>query len=130
MQMMTEQISVLAVDCPADINVEGDLMNDLTTVHLTSVHSTKAALSAIRVMHFDLMLTGTTIAGDPIWDLAAKVRTVRPKLRWVLIAKDLSLTDERHARTLGVTTIAPSWQPFANAQVRSRHGLVWKSKSS
>jgi hypothetical protein len=91
-------ITVLAVDCPLGESTHG--------LDVTFVATARAALAALRVMQFDLMVTTTTVAGEPVWPLAAKVRAVRPRLRWVLIDGSLDDAGERLARSLGATLVA------------------------
>jgi DNA-binding NarL/FixJ family response regulator len=93
-------ISVLAVDCPLDNWDDAD-----TRLSVTNVTTARAALAALRVMQFDLMVTQTAVAGEPVWELAAKVRAMRPRVRWVLVSPMLSPLDEITARTLGVSAI-------------------------
>jgi hypothetical protein len=95
-----ETIRVLAVNC----RVSGGAGE----VDVTDVDSVAAVLSAVRLMQFDLLLTSSTIAGLAVWPLAQKVRRVRPKLRWWLVARGLSDDQEVLARTLGVTRILES----------------------
>ncbi len=112
--MLLEQdvISVLAVDCPPDNWDDAD-----ARLNVTNVTTPRAALAALRVMQFDLMLTQTAVAGEPVWTLAAKVRAMRPRVRWILVASTLNPRDEITARSLGVIAILEhvasidSWRP-------------------
>ena len=97
--MLLEQdvIPVLAVACR--IRGEEDELD------VTHVDSNAATLAAVRMMQFDLLLTTTSVAGTAVWPLAEKIRRVRPKLHWWLVAHGLSQDEEVLARTLGVTRI-------------------------
>jgi hypothetical protein len=93
-------ISVLAVDCPVDSRDH--------ELSVTNVSTTCAALAALRVMQFELMVTRLAVAGQPVWPLAAKVRALRPAMRWVLVAPQLAREEESHARMFGVARIIDS----------------------
>jgi hypothetical protein len=72
---------------------------------VTNVDSAATALAAVRIMQFDLLLTTTGVAGAAVWPLAEKIRRVRPKLHWWLVATRCHKDEEVLARTLGVTRI-------------------------
>ncbi|HEV7299770.1 MAG TPA: hypothetical protein VGN72_10425 [Tepidisphaeraceae bacterium] len=93
-------LSVLAVDCPP--------MDADDALSVTDVPTARAALAALRVMQFDLIVTTTTVAGEPVWPLMSKVRAVRPKLRWVMMSAHLSLSEEVKARSMGVAHVLSS----------------------
>lgn len=95
MRLEQDILSVLSVDCPVDGRDE--------SVNVTHVSTARSALAALRMTHFDLMLTQTAVAGEPIWELAAKVRAVRPKLQWMLLMDDeAGFATELRARSFGM----------------------------
>lgn len=97
MQTDRNLIDVLAVNCQVT-GVADDL-------ECTAVSSARAALAAVRQQSFDLLLTGITVDDTPIWPLIQKLRMVRPKLQWWLVAHGIDPADERLARTLGVARL-------------------------
>ena len=97
MLVQSDEISVLSIDCP----IEG--FDERLSV--TEVKTARQALGALRMLQFDLMVTQAAVAGEPIWLLAAKVRAIRPRLRWMLVAGQLSAEEESRARMLGVAQI-------------------------
>ena len=91
---------ILAVDCRPS--------GEADAVEIVRVGSTRDALLALRGAPIDLMLTTRVVDGGPIWGLAGKVRVLRPKLAWWLVAGGIGADDEILARTLGVTRIVRS----------------------
>jgi hypothetical protein len=96
-QRVRNLIAVLAVNCPVE-GADGE-------VQMTHVDSTRAALNAVRLGAFDLLLTGNTVDAGPVWPLMQKLRMVRPKLQWWLVAHGVDPSDERLARTLGMARL-------------------------
>jgi hypothetical protein len=92
-----EAVSILSVACPIEGYDE--------RVSVTDVATSRETMAALRLMQFDLMVTQTALNGEPIWDLARKVRALRPRLRWMLLAPELTAMEETRARSLGVTCI-------------------------
>lgn len=90
-------LHILAVDCQPRGQAED--------VRLLRVETAREALLALRDAPIDLLLTTRRVDGAPVWPLAEKVRRLRPKVRWWLIARGLGPDEEIVARTLGVTRI-------------------------
>lgn len=90
-------LHILAVDCHP--------RGESADVRLVRATSPREALLALRASPVDLMLTTRRVDGDAIWSLVEKVRRVRPKLHWWLIARGIDAEEEILARTLGVTRI-------------------------
>ena len=106
-------LQILAVDCRLDGSAD--------EVKLTTVDSVRAALNALRTADVDLLLTRGDVAGSPVWPLAERVRRVRPKLHWWLVAHGITVDQEILARTLGVTRIlaaAPTAEAICRAFAR------------
>lgn len=115
MLLERDVISVLSLDC----EVEAGESTDVTTVH-----TGRAALAALRVLDFDLLVTGSRVGDEPVWRHVAKVRTVRPRLRWMLVSPDLSPVDEVMARSLGATWVFGSMpSPYEWVELFDRIGI-------
>jgi hypothetical protein len=100
MRFEEEVISILSVACPIDGYDE--------RVSVTDTATARETMAALRLMQFDLMVTQTALQGEPVWELARKVRAMRPRMRWMLLAPDLTAREETQARSLGVTRIVDS----------------------
>jgi hypothetical protein len=74
-------------------------------VRLIRVATAREALLALRASPIDLLVTTRRVEGQTVWALAEKVRRVRPKLKWWLIARGIVPDEEVIARTLGVSRI-------------------------
>lgn len=99
MSQDSQVISVLAVNCP--------LGGTTGEIDVTHVDCPVAALQAVRAARFDLLLSSARVGGEIIWPLAQKLRRLRPKLHWWLVADVLEHHDEIRARSLGVNRIIP-----------------------
>lgn len=93
-------LHILAVDCHP--------RGDAGDVRLTRVTSAREAMLALRLSPIDLLVTTRRVEGGGIWTLAEKIRRVRPKLQWWLIARGIVADEEVLARTLGVSRIVSS----------------------
>lgn len=110
-------LHVLAVDCRP--------RGDADDVTLTLATTAAEALRIVRVTPLGLLLTTRDVEGAAIWPLAERVRLVRPKLPWWLVANGITPDEEILARTLGVKRILGSvptaeqiWQAFAGSGPR------------
>lgn len=106
MRLDEQLLKILAVDCRLDGFADEGVLTPVATVRET--------LAALRAGHFDLLLTRAVCADEPIWPLVERVRRVRSKLPWVLVARGIATHDEVLARQLGVTRIV-GFAPTADA---------------
>jgi len=67
--------------------------------------SARQAIDLLRMLKFDLLITGTPLPDMPVFSFISKIKAAWPWQKWALVASDLSPQDEVIARTLGVIRI-------------------------
>ncbi|MCC7349951.1 MAG: hypothetical protein IT446_05220 [Phycisphaerales bacterium] len=65
-------------------------------------------LAQLRRRDFEHVLAGRTIQDQPIWPVIRRVKAIRQRQKWSLIAPMLSRAEEIMARSLGVVRIFDS----------------------
>lgn len=67
--------------------------------------SARQAIDLLRMLKFDLVITGMELPDMPVFRLVSKIKTAWPWQKWALVANELTPQDEVIVRTLGVTRI-------------------------
>jgi DNA-binding response OmpR family regulator len=93
-------ISVLQVCLPG-----GGEATRVQEVWLYRVERGQHAIELLRVLRFDLLITGVDVPDMTVWTLIQKIRNAWPWQKWVLVASSLEPESELVARTLGVLQI-------------------------
>ena len=78
--------------------------------------SGKKALELLRVLRFDLLVTGDHLPDMSVSQLVRRVRTAWPWQKWALVGSQITVEDEITARTLGAMAVLdapPDWQMLA-----------------
>lgn len=71
-------------------------------------HGAAQVLAQMRQERFDHVLAGRTVAQQPVWPLIRRMKSVRRKQKWSLVAPLASHAEEVMARSLGVVRIFDS----------------------
>jgi CheY-like chemotaxis protein len=74
--------------------------------------SGKKALELLRMLHFDLLVTGDHLPDMPVSHLIRRVRAAWPWQKWAMVGSSLTTQDEIVARTLGAVAVfdaPPDW---------------------
>ena len=100
----TDEPSVLAVCLPELRDYATDAGLDVQYAA-----SGREAIELLRVLRFDLVLTGQALPDMSAAMLLARVRTAWPWQKSVLVCSELSESQERQARSLGVVSILDGW---------------------
>lgn len=114
MSQLLTQSSMLAIGVPRRIGVTSapyDRVEFAMTAHET--------IQRLRLMRYDLLLTGTVVPDMPWGNMIRRVRSLWPSQRWALLAPQLAISDEVAARSLGAVAILQQW-PDADVL----HGLL------
>lgn len=70
-----------------------------------SANSARQAIDLLRMLRFDLLITGKDLPDMPVFSFVSKVKSAWPWQKWALVSSDLTATEEVIVRTLGVTRI-------------------------
>ena len=95
-----DPVSILAV-CVG--NGQLPVMGEEAT--LITADGARTAIEMMRMLKFDLLLTGTVLPDMPLLQFVSRVKAAWPWQKWALVAGNLSPREEVIIRTLGVTRI-------------------------
>jgi DNA-binding response OmpR family regulator len=70
-----------------------------------AAHDGREAIATMRVLRFDLVLTGERIADMSVWTLVERIRMGWPGQAWMLVAPEASHETEIKARSLGALMV-------------------------
>lgn len=104
MSQLLAQSSMLAVGMPDRIGATSaprERIEFAMTAHET--------IQRLRLMRYDLLLTGTAVPDMPWGNMIRRVRALWPSQRWALLAPQLEISDEVAARALGAVAILQQW---------------------
>jgi hypothetical protein len=79
--------------------------------------SGKKALELLRMLRFDLLVTGNRLPDMPISQLIRRVRVAWPWQKWAMVGSMISAHDEIAARTLGALAVfdaPPDWDALVS----------------
>jgi len=87
-----------------------------TTPSFFHADSGKKALELLRMLRFDLLVTGDQLPDMPVGHLIRRVRAAWPWQKWAMVGSVLTAQDEIAARTLGAMAVfdaPPDWEALA-----------------
>jgi DNA-binding NarL/FixJ family response regulator len=70
-----------------------------------SASSARQAIDLLRMLRFDLLITGKHLPDMPVFNFVSKVKSAWPWQKWALVSSDLTSQEEVIVRTLGVLRI-------------------------
>lgn len=79
--------------------------------------SGKKALELLRMLRFDLLVTGDRLPDMPVGHLIRRVRAAWPWQKWAMVGARISTQDEIVARTLGAVAVfdaPPDWEALGS----------------
>jgi hypothetical protein len=79
--------------------------------------SGKKALELLRMLRFDLLVTGDHLPDMPVGQLIRRVRVAWPWQKWAMVGSELTAQDEIAARSLGAMAVfdaPPDWDAISS----------------
>jgi CheY-like chemotaxis protein len=84
--------------------------------------SGKKALELLRMLRFDLLVTGDQLPDMPVSQLIRRVRAAWPWQKWAMVGSMISPQDEISARTLGAMAVfdaPPDWEVLGSMAAKA-----------
>jgi hypothetical protein len=99
-----------------------DLNGPVASVGVSFFHadSGKKALELLRMLRFDLLVTGDRLPDMPIGHFLRRVRVAWPWQKWAMVGSSLTTQDEIAARTLGAMAVfdaPPDWEVLSSLAI-------------
>jgi CheY-like chemotaxis protein len=95
--------------------------------------SGKKALELLRMLHFDLLVTGDHLPDMPVSHLIRRIRAAWPWQKWAMVGSSLTTQDEIVARTLGAVAVfdaPPDWDALGLLAVAAAGTAVADSRAA
>ncbi len=101
----------------------GEAPGNEAAASITQAGSGREALELIRLVHFDLLVTASSLPDMPPCTLMRRVKAAWPWQKWAWVAAAITPSDEVTARMLGVTAIVDEpadWEQLVELARRLR----------
>jgi hypothetical protein len=95
--------------------------------------SGKKALELLRMLHFDLLVTGDQLPDMPVSHFIRRVRGAWPWQKWAMVGSAITTQDEIAARTLGAVAVfdAPAdWEAISSLAATAAAGKAAAASAS
>jgi len=99
---MSSQASASILAVCVDENTANEISGGAGFLTATSG---RQAIDLLRMLKFDLLITGTQLPDMNVFGFVSRVKTAWPWQKWAMVARHLNPQDEVVARTLGVVRI-------------------------
>jgi DNA-binding response OmpR family regulator len=103
-----------------------------TGVSFFRADSGKKALELLRMLRFDLLVTGDRLPDMPVTHLIRRVRIAWPWQKWAMVGAALTTEDEIAARTLGAMAVfdaPPDWDAISSLAVTAASRVATKKSA-